>query len=380
MTDSYRGMTWDHPRGKDALIASEAVARDRFGVDVSWDAHPLEAFESAPIAAITHQNDLVVLDHPHVGDMVESGEFYSMEQVLGAETLTEYHRTFVGPSLESYQLDGVTWALPLDAAAQVSAVRTDLLDSRPETWADYVELAREASVALSVIGPHAFLSFLSLCGSLDAVSVNGFWSSAPEREIGREALSIMSGILQYQNSDTLELNPIAMLERMVSTDDIAAVPLIYGYSQYAVHASRPVTFGNAPIAHTQGVHGSIIGGTGLAVSKRATLSDGLREYILWLISESTQTEFIPDHHGQPARVDAWMSAHVNAQYANFYSSTLRTLEQSQVRPRFRGYTAQQHLASTTIREGLLAGKSPDAILDDIQSAFHPQPIPTGGQD
>lgn len=380
VTATYRGMTWDHPRGKDSLLASQAVARDRFGVDVTWDAHPLEDFESAPIAEIARENDLIVLDHPHVGDMVESGEFYSIEQVLGSETLAQYRGAFVGPSLESYQLDGATWALPLDAAAQVTALRSDLLATLPATWSDFRELASDASVALSVIGPHAFLTFLSVCGSLGAVPAKGFWAAPPTREIGRQALEIMGDILKFQRSDTLELNPIGMLERMVSTDDIAAIPLIYGYSQYAIHTPSAVTFADAPTSDALGVHGSIIGGTGLAVSKRAQLTEGLREYIQWLISSTAQSEFIPAHHGQPSRVDAWTNASVNENYANFYSATLRTLEQSQVRPRFIGYTAQQHAASTSIREGLLSSQSLDAIFDAIQPAFQSELVRSGGAD
>ncbi|MGV9900420.1 hypothetical protein ACWDVV_41605, partial [Streptomyces tendae] len=50
----YRGLTWDHPRGHDALAASA-------GRLVHWDVQPLEGFESHPIDALCARYDLVAV-------------------------------------------------------------------------------------------------------------------------------------------------------------------------------------------------------------------------------------------------------------------------------------------------------------------------------
>ena len=66
---SHKALTWDHPRGYNALAAAAAgldPARD--GLSIAWDKQPLEGFESHPIADLCARYDLVVLDHPHVGD------------------------------------------------------------------------------------------------------------------------------------------------------------------------------------------------------------------------------------------------------------------------------------------------------------------------
>src|SRR3546814_9411228 len=52
----------DLPRGYAALRA--AAERDPL---IEWDTHPLEGFESTPIASLCARYDLVVLDHPQIG-------------------------------------------------------------------------------------------------------------------------------------------------------------------------------------------------------------------------------------------------------------------------------------------------------------------------
>src|SRR3546814_11047065 len=67
-----RGLTWDHPRGYNALAAAAATRTDG---ELGWDKQPLEGFEAHPIADLCARYDLVVLDHPHVGEEIgrESG-------------------------------------------------------------------------------------------------------------------------------------------------------------------------------------------------------------------------------------------------------------------------------------------------------------------
>jgi multiple sugar transport system substrate-binding protein len=49
--------------------------------------------------------------------------------------------------MASYRYGGRHWALPLDAAAQVLALRPDLSEARPETWHDVVTMSSRAPVA-----------------------------------------------------------------------------------------------------------------------------------------------------------------------------------------------------------------------------------------
>src|ERR1019366_2164008 len=94
----------------------------------------------------------------------------------------------VGPTASSYRLDGHTWALPLDAATQVSARRADLLPPAPSTWADAMALA--VPLAPSLAGPHAFLTFCSIAVSLGGDLGDRFFDPA----VATAALAILAAL------------------------------------------------------------------------------------------------------------------------------------------------------------------------------------------
>src|SRR3546814_10531003 len=79
-----RGLTWDHPRGYNALAAAAATSAD---CELDWDKQPLEGFEAHPIADLCARYDLVVLDHPHVGEAVAAGCLQPLEAHFGADEI-----------------------------------------------------------------------------------------------------------------------------------------------------------------------------------------------------------------------------------------------------------------------------------------------------
>ena len=159
---------------------------------------------------------------------------------------------------------------------------------------------------------------------------------------------------------------------MRSSDDIAYVPLVYGYVNYSAVDSpgARVRFIDAPAAVRGGRPGSTIGGTGIALSSRTQVTPALVAHLSWLLSEAAQEGFIPEHDGQPSRVSAWDADAVNAASTDFYRGTRRTLDASWVRPRFAGYTAFQSEASALIRDGLGdAGFDPAVTLARLETAY-----------
>lgn len=347
----YSGLTWDHPRGANALRAGALLAAGA-GLDIRWDAHSLEGFESTPLEDTAAHYDLVVLDHPHIGDAVAANCLVPMEQVVGEEVLADIARRAVGPSLESYQLAGRTWALPLDAATQVSARRADLLPDEPVTWADIVKISTVAPVALSLAGPHAYLTFASVCQSYGAPLADGRADQIVDIDVAEQALSLLAGLASRAPSGSQELNPIGLLGRMTTTDDIALIPLVYGYVGYACGGSfRPITYGASPTGTDRQI-GSTIGGTGIAVTRRAVITDALRDHLIWLLDDATQTQFITAHDGQPSVIAAWESESVNHEVNGFYHRTRATIQSAWTRPRFAGFPRiQTHLASV-VRDAL----------------------------
>ena len=68
-----RGMTWDDPRCYDPLAACALTWRDRTGVQIARDRRSLQDFESFPVETLARRYDLIVIDHPHVGQVVAEG-------------------------------------------------------------------------------------------------------------------------------------------------------------------------------------------------------------------------------------------------------------------------------------------------------------------
>jgi multiple sugar transport system substrate-binding protein len=357
----FTGLTWDHPRGYNALAACG-------GDLVGWDRQPLEGFEAHPIADLCARYDLVVLDHPHVGEAWSQGCLRPLESLFAADEIAAWAAASIGPSLASYRYQGAHWALPLDAAAQVLACREDRIgEAVPETWDAVLALAARVPVALSIAGPHAALSFQSIVAACDAAA-----GQDPERfvaaEAGLAALDIMARLHARMPGVARALNPIGLLELMARGDAVALCPLVYGYVNYAAplggHALR---FADAPRAGHR--PGSTLGGTGIGVSTRCRPSAALLDHLRWLMGAEAQTRFIPAHDGQPSRRSAWHDAAVNARWNGFYSGTAATLEAAYVRPRHDGAIAFQTRAAALIRAALVDGGPHRAVLDALETAY-----------
>ncbi|PQZ50725.1 hypothetical protein CQ052_15985 [Ochrobactrum sp. MYb15] len=367
-----KALTWDHPRGYNALAAASKLPDViNAGLEIHWDKQPLEGFESHPIADLCARYDLVVLDHPHVGEALAGDCLLSLEDVFGAETVAELGKASIGPSLTSYRFAGKHWALPLDAATQVMALRPDLVEGVPTTWDDVARLSRDTGkVALSIAGPHACLSFLSIAAAFGEPPAEKDPDILVSENVGRKVYDLMAELAARSPASVRHKNPIGILGHMAEHDDVALCPLVYGYVNYAAPQSgQAIAFHNAPRAHADGRPGSTLGGTGIGVSRRAHITSSLKAHLLWLMSREAQSGFIPDHEGQPSRRDAWHDERVNRRWGNFYRNTADTLEQAYVRPRHDGYITFQGKASALLGAAFDEKRSASDVLNELQSLY-----------
>lgn len=359
----FRGLTWDHPRGFDAL--AEAARRVNEGRDsplITWDKQPLEGFESAPIAELAAKYDLLVLDHPHIGEAVASDCLHPLEALYSAQLITAWEAQSVGPSLASYAWQGRTWALPLDVATQVMARRQDTIADAPESWDHIVELASEVPVAQSLAGPHAFLTLISMVAGLGGAV--GDEELLPDRE-AEAALAIMHQLYAKRPKGSETLNPIALLEA-IAEGDIALLPLVFGYVTYAQTGKEgQITFSDSFGADTAG-RGGVLGGTGIGFPKHSAPSTDLLAHIAGLMTPETQRTLIPAFGGQPSARSAWQDAAVNNAWGGFYAGCLRTAENALLRPRFDGYVAFQTLASHHVHGALETGEAKTVTLTTLR--------------
>ena len=270
--------------------------------------------------------------------------------------------------MASYAWAGNHYALPLDVATQVMAYRVDPTGEPPATWDDVARLAQRIPVAVSVSGPHAICSFFSLCVAL-GVEPRG--EDLVDDATATEAIARLADLARRAPPGTEAMNPIALLTAMSLDNTIALVPLVYGYVNYAgpLTGRHTVSFADAPLALPGGRRGSVLGGTGIALTRRARADNRLLNHLRWLMRVDTQSTFIPDHDGQPSARAAWLSEAVNDPVGGFYRATIRTVEGAWVRPRHKGYIAFQNEGSAILRAALLEGAAPRPTIDRLRAAW-----------
>ena len=97
-----RGMTWTHPRRYDPLVACSKLWRNKTGVSIEWDKRSLQDFEAYPVEELSQRYDLIVIDHPHVGQGTREGCLKPFDDPARAAEREVLERASIGPSYASY--------------------------------------------------------------------------------------------------------------------------------------------------------------------------------------------------------------------------------------------------------------------------------------
>ncbi len=367
MSTTLKGMTWDHPRGYDPLAACSTQWQARTGVEIAWDRRSLQDFESYPVEELARQYDLIVIDHPHVGQITDS----ACLRPFTADEAADSARGTVGESFSSYTWEGRQWALPIDAASQVLAFRPDRLVDAPRQWDVVMELARAGRVALPMRAPHSLMCLYTLCAQMGVPGcIEG--PDLFDETVAANVCERLRALVNLVDPVCYTLDPIGVFEQMSTLDSsIDCAPLIYGYVSYACDGFRPaqIRFADMPSFGDSGPRGSALGGTGMAVSSMRGDQAEAAAFAVWVASGDVQRGMFAQAGGQPAHAAAWSDEDVNAAADGFYRNTRATLDGSWVRPRHTGYMAFQHAASVRLNEGLGAGDSGYSIVRDINAMY-----------
>lgn len=343
----------------------------------------MSAFEFQPIEELANSYDLIVLDHPFMGDAAASACLLDL-----APHLSGLDSSFIGPSLSSYRWKDAIYAVPVDAACQVAVYRPDLMSridaALPRSWPQALELGARAArhglhLAIAYSGVHTLMTFLTLAASLGGPCGQTPAEPFIDRSTAREALGLMRSLAKFCIPDVFGLNSIALHEAMASAEDIAYCPAVYCYAAYA-EADRlhPLRFADLPGASGPSPRGSTIGGTGLAISARCARPDAALAYASFAARADTQLDFAL-HHGQPARIEAWCDQAIDQRFGGTYSATRATMEATWIRPRYRGYLSFQKLGGDLVEQHLRGNLAEAALLDELQRAFSASGGQPGGQ-
>ena len=366
-----KGVTWDHPRGYDPLIACTQLWRGLVGTEIAWDRRSLQEFESYPLKDLARDYDLLIIDHPHIGEAVATGCLVSLDGQDHDGVLTELAAESVGPSFASYEWRGRQWALPVDAAAQVQAWRPELIEQPAERWSDVVGLARQRLLACPLRPPHSLMTLFTIANNLGTPSdVAGTDLFAPDS--GVDAVEMLRELSAALDPADFARDPIAVLEVMAQEDSaIACAPWIYGYASYARDGFRRhrVAFADIPALGTIGAAGSVLGGAGIAISAFSRNASDAMRFAAWITSGAVQAVPYAAAGGQPAHATAWRDPSINALTPDFYRATRATLDGAWVRPRHDGYMSFQHDAAERLNAGLSSGEPAPAIVAAL-NALH----------
>lgn len=367
-----RGMTWNHPRGIDPLIAASEQWLERTGIAVTWEARSLQDFESYPVEVLARTYDLIVIDHPHVGQITRERCLAPLDLAERVGEVRALKKHSVGASFDSYVFDERLWALPIDAATQVQAYRPDRLPHPATEWSEVMRLATGGFVHCPLRPPHSLMTLYTLCGLLGrSGAVLG--PDLIDPAVGAMAFDHLRELVAHLDARCFEMDPIATLDAMSQADSrIQCVPFIYGYVSYAHAGFRParVAFADMPVLKPPGRPvGSALGGTGIAVSAFCEHRAAAIDFAYWVAGAECQSGIYAAGGGQPGHGLAWESNAVNEPAFGFYRNTRATLEGAWVRPRHDGYMAFQASAAQMINDALRSGRASAAAIADINRLF-----------
>ena len=364
-----RGMTWDHRRAIDPLVGTLPMFRAQFShIEIEWLSRPLSGFEFTSVDTLAAEYDLIILDHPFAGAIAASHSLVPLDDLLsGGEN------QFVGPSLDSYRMDGSLWAIPVDAACQVSASRPDLMQKLgnqvPSNWTEVLALGEAArreglGLAIGLKGVHSLMTFFTLMANVGTPCATRPQEEFADHRAAREVLAMMRDLLRFCPPNVLDWNSIELHDRMVSRDDLMFCPAVYCYATYAeADQLKPLRFHNLP--GPRGHAGSTIGGTGLGVSASSRHRKEALAYARFVSGVETQRAFA-SLHGQPAHKQMWEDADVNQRFGGCYCDTRATIEASWIRPRYDGYLAFQARGGELVEAYLRGMIEETALLNELQ--------------
>lgn len=372
---TLKGITWDHARGFDPMAAtSKEYSKKNQNVKIEWDKRPLQAFADRPIELMAYDYDLIVIDHPHVGEASSKGLLLEIDSANEfKKELSDLSKNSVGLSYESYTFNNKQYALAIDAATPVAAYRPDLLERIPKSYEDIIKLAENNKVIWPLGPVFSITCFNSIAANL-GTPINEPEKNFIERKIGIEILILMKKLVKLLPAQCLSMDPIQALDQMSLDNEKIYSPMLYGYVNYSRKGFRKnrIQFDDMPSFNDNiknNCKGSQIGGTGLAISAFTKHKEYALDYAFWVASSECQSSIFYFSGGQPGHIDSWKNQLINEDSLNFFQSTFNTMEQAWLRPRYNGYMYFQDIGGTIINEYLKSNNSPETVIDQLILEF-----------
>ena len=368
------GITWNHTRGFLPMVATA----QRFGelnphIEIHWQKRSLQEFADAPLSELARRFDLLVIDHPSIGEAADLNLLVPLDERISAAYLADQAANSVGQSHTSYTYNNHQWAFAIDAAAPIAGWRADLLATAgfdaPSTWEDLLSLAKEGLVTVPAIPIDSLMNVLMMSNALDGEPFSTPGEVLP-RIPGTDALRLMYELISLASAGSLKRNPIATWQLLTDSSDVAYCPFAYGYSNYSRSGYAQHTLQVGPLVSFEGKPlRSTLGGAGLAISNSTKHLKEALAYATFVASPQIQRTLYMTSGGQPGHRSAWIDEDANRLCNDFFRSTLATLGNAWVRPRFPGFISFQNHASAIVHDYFENGGDTNSVLNRLNSAF-----------
>ncbi|MDC3079135.1 ABC transporter substrate-binding protein [Flavobacteriaceae bacterium] len=372
-----KGIAWDHPRGYEPLIAaSKEYEYHHPYLTIKWDVRSLREFGDMPIEHLIERYDLITIDHPYMGQADKNGLLLRLEAHLSEDEICNLEAQTLGGCFEAYSYNQHLYALPIDAAALVTAYRKDkmketglsLPKDREELKYFYCKIPTGYSVAWALSPTDIWCTFLSLCAQNAG---SGFIKNRQiDVKVGGSVLDELKYHVEFSHPNSLYWNPIQILDRMGTDEDIIYSPYLFGYTNYSRsgYTKNLLHFTNSPIGAQENIS-TILGGVGLAVSLRCKNPVDAASFVKYIASAEIQKGIFTRSGGQPANKLAWQSMENNQLCNNFFCDTISTIEKAYIRPQHPRWNEFQEQGADLIHDGLLKDMSSKVVMSTLNELY-----------
>lgn len=352
------GITWDHSRALPPLVATAQRYEElNPGIRIRWDKRSLHEFGHMPIEQLADRFDFVVIDHPWAAYCFARGLVHDLLPLIPQPYLAELEENCVGPAFRSYNYQGNLLALPIDMATPVPSWRPDLLERHgrtiPATISEVIDLADAGLAIMPAFPADLFLNWSMLLAALNANPFN-----SPEKIADQEpafaAMDLLKRLAKNMPKEIYKWNPIAIAEELTRGDRFAYCAFAYSYGNYCRphFTATPLRYGNLVSLDDGTPLRSIVGGTGLAITKRCQSLEAAVDFATYCASAAIQSGIYTYSGGQPARREAWQDSALDTFNGNFFSGCIASHEAALLRPRYDGYVPLQEEAGVPLQEYL----------------------------
>jgi multiple sugar transport system substrate-binding protein len=343
------------------------------GIRIHWDKRTLDEFGHKPINQLIHDYDLIVIDHPWAGFCFDHNLVWDQKILLSADQWNNLADNCIGPTFKSYIFDNMLLAIPIDAATPVPSWRPDLVEKNdlqiPKTWNELIALADKKHAVMPGFGADLFLNWLMLWHALDAHPFENADNIA-DRSKAIEAACLLKRLAEPMPKEIMDWNPIFIAELMTQQDMYSYCPFAYSYGNYCrpSFVSKPLKYGNLVKLHEKPLK-SILGGTGIAISRRCKDIEVAVDFSLYCASAEIQSNLYTYAGGQAVRKEAWNASNLSSFTGGFFADSYISHENALVRPRYNGYVGLQEKAGRFLQQFIKEEISEAGLWNAVQDCY-----------